>query len=328
MYYINRIIPFFRIESLDPLHGLINSQRQAVNNTREAIRWLLQDEIVSELRHIGPVDNSMLEKVEQHVQQSEDHPSCISRRVHLQFVYGAEQSLEVFVKEFERISLPEYVLKNVDKYYYLTSFSEKQVAALSPLTQGENGGYLDKQQEEEATTPNPDTDGENYNQKSLPLLEVQATPESHTSANDRLSTVYIEKQATTTQHEESVEDNLRENGMITPPSRPPHLGQLGRQRSKEEEEPGNTAASTPLRDDASFASSAGSTPIGKLIIPGEDVDAADSSNAEAEEDESCPPGPCTPRHDELSVSSSESCLKFWLVMKILDSEVNIVFHQR
>ena len=299
-----------------------------MNNTREAIRWLLQDEIVSELRHIGPVDNSMLEQVEQHVQQSEDHPSCISRRVHLQFVYGAEQSLEVFVKEFERISLPEYVLKNVDKYYYLTSFSEKQVAALSPLTQGENGSYLDKQQEEEVTTPNPDTDGENYNQKSLPLLEVQATPESHTSANDRLSTVYIEKQATTTQHEESVEDNLRENGMITPPSRPPHLGQLGRQRSEEEEEPGNTAASTPLRNDASFASSAGSTPIGKLIIPGEDVGAADSSNAEAEEDESCPPGPCTPRHDELSVSSSESCLKFWLVMKILDSEVNIVFHQR
>ena len=299
-----------------------------MNNTREAIRWLLQDEIVSELRHIGPVDNSMLEKVEQHVQQSEDHPSCISRRVHLQFVYGAEQSLEVFVKEFERISLPEYVLKNVDKYYYLTSFSEKQVAALSPLTQGENGSYLDKQQEEEVTTPNPDTDGENYNQKSLPLLEVQVTPESHTSANDRLSTVYIEKQATTTQHEESVEDNLRENGMITPPSRPPHLGQLGKQRSEEEEEPGNTTASTPLGDDASFASSAGSTPIGKLIIPGEDVGAADSSNAEAEEDESCPPGPCTPRHDDLSVSSSESCLKFWLVMKILDSEVNIVFHQR
>ena len=176
---------------------------------------------------------------------------------------------------------------------------------------------MDKQQEEDATTPNPDTDGENYDQKS-----------SHTSANDRLSTVYIEKQATTTQHEESTEDNLRENGMITPPSRPLHLGQLGRQRSEEEEEPGNTAASTPLRNDASFASSAGSTPIGKLIIPGEDVGAADSSNAEAEEDESCPPGPCTPRHDELSVSSSESCLKFWLVMKILDSEVNIVFHQR
>lgn len=302
---------------MDPLHGLVNSQRQAVNNTCEAIRWLLQDEIVSELRHIGPVDNSMLEQVEQHVQQSEYHPSCISRRVHLQFVYGAEQSLEVFVKEFERISLPECVLKNVDKYYYLTSFSEKQIAALSPLTQGENGVYLDKQQEEDATTPNPDTDGENYDQKS-----------SHTSANDRLSTVYIEKQATTTQHEESTEDNLRENGMITPPSRPPHLGQLGRQRSEEEEEPGNTAASTPLRNDASFASSAGSTPIGKLIIPGEDVGAADSSNAEAEEDESCPPGPCTPRHDELSVSSSESCLKFWLVMKILDSEVNIVFHQR
>ena len=64
----------------------------------------------------------MLEKVESHVKQSEDHPSCISRLVRLQFVYGAEQSLELFVKEFEKMNLPEYLLNNVEKYYYLTRY--------------------------------------------------------------------------------------------------------------------------------------------------------------------------------------------------------------
>lgn len=106
---------------MDPLHGLVHSQRQAVNLTCDTIRWLLQDEIVSELRHIGPVNSTMLEKVENHVKQgSEDHPSCISRHVRLQFVYGAEQSLELFVKEFERINLPEYSINKVEKHYYLT----------------------------------------------------------------------------------------------------------------------------------------------------------------------------------------------------------------
>ena len=109
-----------RSESLDPLHGLVHAQRHAVNITCDAIRWLLHDEIVSELRHIGPVTTTMLEKVESHVKQSEDHPSCISRPVRLQFVYGAEQSLELFVKEFEKMNLPEYLLNNVEKYYYLT----------------------------------------------------------------------------------------------------------------------------------------------------------------------------------------------------------------
>lgn len=127
---------------MDPLHGLLHSQRHAMNITCDAIRWLLQDEIVSELRHIGPVTRPMLEKVENHVKQSEDHPSCISRHVRLQFVYGAEQSLELFVKEFERISLPEYLLNNVEKYYYLTRYSNKlrlSVSASQPASRSASG---------------------------------------------------------------------------------------------------------------------------------------------------------------------------------------------
>ena len=102
MYLWKTVLLFLisSIDSVEPLHRLLHSQRQAMDITIDAIRWLLQDEIVSELRHIGPVNRSMLEKVEHHVKQSEDHPSCISRHVRLQFVFGAERSLELFVKEF------------------------------------------------------------------------------------------------------------------------------------------------------------------------------------------------------------------------------------
>lgn len=330
---------------MDPLHGLPHSQHQAVNITCDAISWLLQDEIVSELRHIGPVTTSMLKQVEQHVKQSEEHSSCISRQVRLQFVSGAEQSLELFVKEFERINLPEYVLKNADKYYYLTSFAEQQVAVTSPLALGGDTGDLERKREErdaekEATTPKADTGGENGDHKTTAPLEVETTLESHTAANDGLLAVYVAKQSTVTQQDvtdsdasmaplevaESQQGSPGENERITPSSKPPHLGQVGKQHSADEE-PDNTAASTPVKD-AYFTSSAGSTPVGKLIIPAVDVSTADSSKTEVEDDETGSPSPCTPRQEQQTAAVEELCLKFWLVMGIFGNEVNIFFHQR
>lgn len=107
---------------MDPLYGLLHSQQKSMNSTCDAIRWLLQDEIVSELRHIGPVTEKMLETVEKHVTQSKNPSSCFSRDVRLQFVCSAEQSLSLFFKEFERITLQEYSLKSVEKYYFLTRY--------------------------------------------------------------------------------------------------------------------------------------------------------------------------------------------------------------
>ena len=114
-----------RLEKMEPLRNLPQSQRVAVTTTCDRIRWLLQDEIVSELRHIGPVTVQMLEKVQAHVEQSEDHSTCISRSVPLQFVFGAEQSMELFVKEFEKISLVKYHLNSVGYYYYLAGTYQK-----------------------------------------------------------------------------------------------------------------------------------------------------------------------------------------------------------
>ena len=343
-------ILFFRIDSLDPLHDLLHSQRQALNITCDAIHWLLQDEIVSELRHIGPVNKSMLEKVEAHVKQSEDHSSCISRDVRLQFVFGAEQSMELFVKEFKKINLPEYVLNNAEKYYYLTSFVEKQVAVTLPLVlEGDTSDsvrQLEKSLEDQndALTPKAVMDaGKGTEEIAIPL-EVENTVDTHTTANEGLLAIYVEKQSTIALQEESTpprtpdssigppavtvsfQEDPVENGETTPPSKHPHIGEVGKQHPTQEE-PDSPAAATPVKD-SSFASSAGSTPVGKLIIPAADVSMADSSNTAAEDDESGTPSPCTPHQEEHRDEIAEEYLQFWLVMRIFDNEVGISFHRR
>lgn len=138
--------------------------------------------------------------------------------------------------------------------------------------------------------------------------------------------VYIEKQVIIIQYEESMEDNFRENGMIIFFFRLLYFGQLGRQCFEEEEELGNIVVFILFRNDVLFVFFVGSMFIGKLIILGEDVGVVDLSNVEVEEDESCLFGFCMLCYDELSVLLLELCLKFWFVMKILDSEVNIVFY--
>lgn len=60
------------------------------------IRWLLEDEIVSALRHSRVIASATLNKVAEHVFQSNGRSHCHCEEVPLQFVFGPEQSLEKF----------------------------------------------------------------------------------------------------------------------------------------------------------------------------------------------------------------------------------------
>uniref|UniRef100_A0A3P9LW10 SZT2 subunit of KICSTOR complex n=1 Tax=Oryzias latipes TaxID=8090 RepID=A0A3P9LW10_ORYLA len=60
------------------------------------IRWLLEDEIVSALRHSRVIDSATLQKVAEHVSRSSGRSHCHREEVPLQFVFGPEQSLENF----------------------------------------------------------------------------------------------------------------------------------------------------------------------------------------------------------------------------------------
>ncbi|KAG9341530.1 hypothetical protein JZ751_019035 [Albula glossodonta] len=105
----------------DPLAKLPVPHKLAVLATMDEIRWLLEDEIVSALRHSRLITTSTLQKVADHVYRSRGRPRCHCEVVRLQFVFGPEQSLEKFKEEFRRMSLSGYLLNGeLDNFYYVS----------------------------------------------------------------------------------------------------------------------------------------------------------------------------------------------------------------
>ncbi|KAM8874562.1 KICSTOR complex protein SZT2 isoform 2-T2 [Spinachia spinachia] len=109
--------------SSDPLSKLPLAHKLAILATMDEIRWLLEDEIVTALRHSRVISLAMLQKVAQHVLQSSGRPHCLCEDVPLQFVFGPEQSLEKFSEEFRRTSFSGYVLNGEHGSFYYMSLS-------------------------------------------------------------------------------------------------------------------------------------------------------------------------------------------------------------
>nr|XP_015210690.1 PREDICTED: protein SZT2 isoform X8 [Lepisosteus oculatus] len=107
----------------DPLSKLPIPHKQAVLATMDEIRWLLEDEIVSALRHSKVISAPTLQKVADHVYRSRGRPQCHCEVVPLQFVFGPEQSLEKFKEEFRRMSLSGYLLNGELANFYYVSVS-------------------------------------------------------------------------------------------------------------------------------------------------------------------------------------------------------------
>lgn len=63
------------------------------------IIWLLNDEIVTSLRSVFPVTEATLDRVTNHIRMSQSkHKMCQYSEVVLQFVFGAEKSLSLFIE--------------------------------------------------------------------------------------------------------------------------------------------------------------------------------------------------------------------------------------
>ncbi|XP_020638877.3 KICSTOR complex protein SZT2 isoform X4 [Pogona vitticeps] len=105
------------------LSNLPGLHRQAVEAIMTEIRWLLDDEIVSALRHSRPIVADTLSRVANHVYSSQGRQSCCCEAVPLQFVFGPEISLEKFREEFQRMTLPGYVLNAEGNDFYFVSVS-------------------------------------------------------------------------------------------------------------------------------------------------------------------------------------------------------------
>ncbi|XP_065812120.1 KICSTOR complex protein SZT2 [Labrus bergylta] len=107
--------------SSDPLSKLPIPHKLAILATMDEIRWLLEDEIVSALRHSRIISSTTLQKVAEHVMRSSGRPHCHCEDVPLQFVFGPELSLEKFREEFRRMSFTGYVLNGEqDSFYYMS----------------------------------------------------------------------------------------------------------------------------------------------------------------------------------------------------------------
>ncbi|XP_069378746.1 KICSTOR complex protein SZT2 isoform X8 [Paralichthys olivaceus] len=105
----------------DPLSKLPGAHKLAILATVDQIHWLLEDEIVSALRHKRFISSATLQKVSQHVMRSSGRQHCHCEDVPLQFVFGPEQSLEKFKEEFHRMSFSGYVLNGQqDNFYYMS----------------------------------------------------------------------------------------------------------------------------------------------------------------------------------------------------------------
>ncbi|KAM3915556.1 KICSTOR complex protein SZT2 isoform 2-T2 [Leptodactylus fuscus] len=105
------------------LSRLPTEHRQAIEFTMSEIRWLLEDELVSALRHSHVITRSILRKVLTHVCESDGRPYCHRELVQLQFVFGPENSLQKFKEEFRRLSLPGYQMNEEEEDYYYISLS-------------------------------------------------------------------------------------------------------------------------------------------------------------------------------------------------------------
>nr|XP_033772051.1 KICSTOR complex protein SZT2 isoform X2 [Geotrypetes seraphini] len=187
-------------------------QRQAIEVTMTEIRWLLEDEIVSALRHSRSITTAILRKVANHVYDSQDHPSCRSELVLLQFVFGSEHSLEKFKEEFRRMNLPGYVINEEEDDYHFVSINRHQpvrskspilstaVSFQPPLGETEASKLRQdswhsqhNQRKEEGDIILPETQKETRLESHQAWLEREETSSSHQSTEPEDSSIAAEK---------------------------------------------------------------------------------------------------------------------------------------
>ena len=330
--------------------------------TCDAIRWLLQDEIVSELRHIGPVNTAMLEKVENHVKQSEDHVSCISRGIPLQFVFGAEQSMEVFVKEFEKFSLPEFLLKKVNEYYYLSGFPDDVPVRLT-LKNETVSGLLQPPIECDVKAASDKNDVGNEVEEREILSWAETQKGAHIVMNEE------------TREEENTPFHLEE--CSSPPN--PDCGLESRQVDVPDAQAGTQSPRLAQEQSEAFHAADISQPLPTVAVSLDEGIKKDGDSSKRQhlsqigrqhrtEVDFAAPEAVTPAKDITFTSSAESTpvgsllnhgadsingtteeeasprtlqqadacladdvtetLQFWLVMRVFDNHVDIFFHQR
>ncbi|XP_076669350.1 KICSTOR complex protein SZT2 isoform X3 [Andrena cerasifolii] len=94
------------------------NQHTAINNLRDEIEWLLQDETATALLDRPSVNEETLKFVANHVSKSVDKFSCKLEKVPLHFVFSSEDSKPKFLNELKKLVIDKYCIRPEGNLFY------------------------------------------------------------------------------------------------------------------------------------------------------------------------------------------------------------------
>ncbi|XP_045905666.1 KICSTOR complex protein SZT2 isoform X11 [Micropterus dolomieu] len=314
----------------DPFSKLPVPHKLAILATMDEIRWLLEDEIVSALRHSRRISSAMLHKVAEHVVRSSGRPHCHCKDVPLQFVFGPEQSLEKFKEEFRRMSFSGYVLNGEqDSFYYLSlsRLHPQRIHAAKRLSEStadppqhsnpfSAGAQVKAMLEREAGTQAAEADSESEDKTSI-SVSADASCDTTAEASEPIGALKPEA------HDAASQSSISMVGDRGHPS----TSQLQTERCPEPTSPPKTPSSVSLAESMQSASHS----CGKLR-PSR-VQSVVSSQGSLDSDMQGYDGGSSDSECESPTLDEQECQSplmpdFWLIVKIHQDRVKVYSHSR
>lgn len=103
------------------------NQHNAINNLRDEIEWLLQDETATALLDRSSVNEETLQFVANHVSESTDRFSCKLEKVPLHFVFSSEDSKPKFLNELKKLRIDKYRIRQEGSLFYFVKDAEREL---------------------------------------------------------------------------------------------------------------------------------------------------------------------------------------------------------
>ncbi|XP_047442743.1 KICSTOR complex protein SZT2 isoform X6 [Mugil cephalus] len=309
--------------SADSLAKLPHPQKLSILATMDEIRWLLEDEIVSALRHSRVISSATLHKVAEHVSRSCGRPHCHCEDVPLQFVFGPEQSLEKFKEEFRRMSFCGYVLNGEQNSFYYLSLSRlhpRRISAAKRLSESraepvQHTNPCSSAAEAEATVLESETearpDSEGEDKKSI-FAAAEALRDTNADTTEPVRALKPE-----------ADDSVSMSGDRGQTSTPQPMTECSREPSS----PPKTPSSVSLAESIQSASHS----CGKLR-PSR-VQSVVSSQGSMDSDMQGYDGGSSDSECESPTTDEQECQSppmpdFWLIVKIHQDRVKVYSHSR
>ena len=146
------------LNEIDDINSMPTEQEQAFAKVVADLTWMLEDEIAFALTvHSGKITESTLEHVSKHLTSSDKKPGCSVTKIPLQFVFGQEKSLAIFLEGFDsKLDIEGWRRIREGKHSYFVKIQDGSNASVEnePEPAGDDNGAAN----DEAVDDNQDED--------------------------------------------------------------------------------------------------------------------------------------------------------------------------